>query len=126
MPDREGPPLTGEAGERRKTRIELEVRQLQKESDPDAVKRRTQLTDELTDIEKQLQELNRQWELEKSGLGDVTKMRAEHTKLKDEYERTEKRILSAQREGRVLSEKDYTDAINQKKRLDELKKQLDA
>ncbi|MFT3789274.1 MAG: ATP-dependent chaperone ClpB [Tepidisphaeraceae bacterium] len=112
--------------ERRKTRLELEARQLEKETDPDAVKRRDQLSTELTDVEKQLQELNRQWELEKSGLGDVTKMRAEFTKLKDEYERTEKRILSAQREGRVLSEKDYQDAITQKKKLDELKRAIDA
>ncbi len=110
--------------ERRKTRLELEARQLEKESDADAVKRREQLHVELSEAQKKLQELNRQWELERSGLGDVTKMRAEFTKLKDEYERTEKSILATQREGRVLSEKIYSDAINQKKRLDELSRHI--
>ena len=112
--------------ERRETRLELEHRQLEKETDPDAVKRREQINTELAGIKKQLQDLNRQWELEKSGLGDVNSMRAEHAKLKDEYERTEKQILAAQREGKMLKEKVYTDAITQKKRLDVLKKQLDA
>jgi ATP-dependent Clp protease ATP-binding subunit ClpB len=112
--------------ERRKTRLELEARQLEKETDVDAVKRRDQLHAELTDVQKQLQELNRQWEFEKSGLGDVTKMRSEFAKLKDEYERTEKRILDAQREGKVLSEKDYTDAIEQKKKLDAVRVALES
>jgi ATP-dependent Clp protease ATP-binding subunit ClpB len=111
--------------ERRRTRLELEARQLDKETDVDAKKRLDVIHAELNDIEKQLQELNRQWELERSGLGDVSKMRAEHASLKDEYERTEKRILAAQREGRVLAEKDYQAAIDQKKRLDELKRSID-
>ncbi|HQY88251.1 MAG TPA: AAA family ATPase, partial [Tepidisphaeraceae bacterium] len=111
--------------ERRKTRIELEARQLEKETDADAQKRRTQLNDELATIEKQLQDLNRQWELERSGLGDVTRIRAEHAKLKDEYDRTEKQILSAQRAGTALSEKVYHEAIEQKNRLDQLQRALD-
>jgi ATP-dependent Clp protease ATP-binding subunit ClpB len=112
--------------ERRETRLELEQRQLEKETDPDAVKRREQIAAELGTLKKQLQELNRQWELERSGLGDINSVRAEYTKLKDEYERTEKQILAAQREGKMLKESVYTDAIAQKKRLDELKKTLDA
>jgi ATP-dependent Clp protease ATP-binding subunit ClpB len=112
--------------QRRQTRLELEARQLEKETEEGAVKRRAQLNAELTDIQKQLQELNRQWELERSGLTDVTRMRAEYIKLKETYERTEKQILSAQREGRVLDEKVYQDAIEQKKRLDELKRALEA
>ena len=111
--------------ERRETRLELEQRQLAKETDADAVKRREQIGAELDQIKRQLQELNRQWEFERSGLGDVNSVRAEHAKLKDAYEQTEKQILAAQREGKVLKESVYTDAIAQKKRLDALKKQLD-
>lgn len=111
--------------ERRETRLELEARQLEKETDPEAIKRREQIATELAELKKQLQELNSQWELEKSGLGDINSVRAQYTKLKDEYERTEKQILAAQREGRVLNEKVYADAIQQKKNLDELKKRLD-
>jgi ATP-dependent Clp protease ATP-binding subunit ClpB len=111
--------------ERRKTRIELEARQLEKESDTDSARRRDLLNAELSDIQKQLQELNRQWELERSGLGDVTKMRAEFARLKADYERTEKQILAAQRSGTMLSEKFYQDAINQKQRLDELKRGIE-
>ncbi|RYG75722.1 AAA family ATPase, partial [bacterium] len=112
--------------ERRETRLELEQRQLAKETDADAVKRREQIETELDTLKKQLQELNRQWELERSGLGDVNSVRAEFAKAKDEYERTEKQILAAQREGRILKESVYGDAISQKKRVDELKKRLDA
>ena len=112
--------------ERRETRLQLEQRQLEKETDADAVKRREQIDAELDTLKKQLQDLNRQWELERSGLGDVNNVRAAFAKAKDEYERTEKNVLSAQREGRVLKERDYADAIAQKTRLDELKKQLDA
>ncbi|MCW2957047.1 MAG: clpB, partial [Thermoleophilia bacterium] len=111
--------------ERRETRLELEQRQLEKETDADAVKRREQIEDELETLKKQLQELNRQWELERSGLGDINSVRAAFAKAKDEYERTEKQILAAQREGKVLKESVYADAISQKKRVDELKKQLE-
>jgi len=108
--------------ERRRTRIELELRQLERETEADAVKRRELIQGELVVIEKQLQELNRQWELERSGLGDITKLRGEFSRVKDEYEKTEKNILAAQREGRVLDEKTYQNAIAQKKRVDELTK----
>ena len=111
--------------ERRETRLELEQRQLEKETDADAVKRRETIEGELATLKKQLQELNRQWELERSEVGDVNSVRAAFARAKDEYERTEKNILAAQREGRVLKERDYADAIAQKKRLDELKSQLD-
>ena len=53
--------------ERRETRLELEARQLDKETDADAVRRREQIAAELSTIKKQLQDLNRQWELERSG-----------------------------------------------------------
>ncbi len=107
--------------ERRRTRLELEARQLEKETDPETQKRRDVIHAELQTLSGKLQELNRQWELERSGIGDVSKNRAEFSRLKDEYERAEKRILAAQREGRVLAESDYRSAIEQKKRLDELK-----
>ncbi len=74
--------------ERRRTRIELELRQLERETEADAVKRRELIQGELVVIEKQLQELNRQWELERSGLGDITKLRGEFSRVKDEYEKT--------------------------------------
>jgi ATP-dependent Clp protease ATP-binding subunit ClpB len=112
--------------QRRETRLELELRQLEKETDPDAVRRREQLATELSAIKKQLQDLNRQWELERSGLGDVNSVRAAYSKLKDEYARTENQILAAQREGKVLGERVYADAIKLKTQLDGLKKQLDA
>ena len=55
----------------------------------------------------------------------MNSVRAAYSKLKDDYERTEKQILAAQREGKVLKENVYADAIKQKKQLDALKKQLD-
>jgi ATP-dependent Clp protease ATP-binding subunit ClpB len=111
--------------ERRRTRLELESRQLQKESDDESKKRKSQIDAEVESIDKQLQELNQQWAFEKSGIGDVSKQRAEFMRLRDEYERAEKQILDAQRSGQRLSERDYQNAITQKSKLDELKRQLD-
>ena len=111
--------------QRRETRLELELRQLEKETDPDAVRRREQIVTELSTIKKQLQDLNRQWELERSGLGDVNSVRAAYAKLKDEYARSENQILAAQREGKMLGERVYADAIRLKTQLDALKKTLD-
>ncbi|MGN6626319.1 MAG: Clp protease N-terminal domain-containing protein, partial [Tepidisphaeraceae bacterium] len=94
---------------RRQAQLELVQGQLKDEKEPDAVKRLEQIKSELADVEKQLQELNRQWELEKSGLGDVNTLRTQYMSRREAYERREAAIVSAMREGRRVPDKELNE-----------------
>ena len=48
---------------------------LNNEEEEHALERLAEVEDEIRQVEKELQDLRSQWELEKSGLGDVQKMR---------------------------------------------------
>ncbi|HEY0010062.1 MAG TPA: ATP-dependent chaperone ClpB [Tepidisphaeraceae bacterium] len=109
---------------RRQAQLELVQGQLVDE--PDAAKRLEAVRAELADVEKQLQELNRQWELEKSGLGDVNTLRSQYMSRREAYERREAAIVSAMREGRRVDEKELQAVAAEDKLLRALKEQLDA
>ncbi|MGN6507046.1 MAG: ATP-dependent Clp protease ATP-binding subunit, partial [Tepidisphaeraceae bacterium] len=110
---------------RRQAQLELVQGQLKDEKEPDAVKRLEQIKSELADVEKQLQELNRQWELEKSGLGDVNTLRTQYMSRREAYERREAAIVSAMREGRRVPDKELNEVAAEEKLLARLKQQLD-
>ena len=110
---------------RRQAQLEFVQAQLKDEKEPDAVKRYDQIRTELADVEKQLQELNRQWELEKSGLGDVNTLRTQYMSRREAYERREAAIVSAMREGRRVADKELNDVAAEEKLLAKLKIQLD-
>ncbi|HEX8341023.1 MAG TPA: ATP-dependent chaperone ClpB [Tepidisphaeraceae bacterium] len=110
---------------RRQAQLELVQGQLKNEQDPDAVKRLAAIKDELADVEKQLQELNRQWELEKGGLGDESTLRADYMKRRDAYERRESAIVAALREGRRVDEKELQAVASEERELARLKGRLD-
>jgi ATP-dependent Clp protease ATP-binding subunit ClpB len=110
---------------RRQAQLELVQGQLKDEKDPDAVKRLEQIKAELADVEKQLQELNRQWELEKSGLGDVNTLRTQYMSRREAYERREAAIVAAMREGRRVAEKELQEVAAEEKLLKKLQEQID-
>ncbi len=110
---------------RRQAQLELVQGQLKDEKDADAQKRLEQIKADLQTVEKQLQELNRQWELEKSGLGDVNTLRAQFTSRMEKYEQREAAIVTAMREGRRVSEKELHEVATEEKLLKKLKQQLD-
>ncbi len=110
---------------RRQAQLELVQGQLKAEEDPDAKKRLEQIRSELQDVEKNLQELNRQWELEKSGLGDANTLRAQYLSRQEKYEQREAAIVSAMREGRRVSEKELQEVAAEEKLLKKLKVQID-
>ncbi len=110
---------------RRKAQLELVHGQLKDEKEPDAVKRLEQIKVELTDVEKHLQELTRQWELERGGLGDVNTLRGQYMSRQEKYEQREAAIVAAMRDGRRVDEKELQEVASEEKLLKQLKLQLD-
>jgi len=110
---------------RRQAQLELVQGQLKDEKEPDAVKRYEQVKEELATVQKELQELNRQWELEKSGLGDVNTLRQQYTTRREAYERREAAIVAALREGKRVPDKELNEVAAEEKLLAKLKAQLD-
>ena len=110
---------------RRQAQLELVAGQLKDEKEPDAVKRFEQVQDELSEVEKELQDLTRQWELEKSGIGDVNALRSQYVGRREAYERREAAVVAAMREGRRVPDKELNEVANEGKLLAKLKAELD-
>ena len=62
---------------------------------------------EIRQVEKQLQDLRRQWEMEKSGLGDIQKVRERLDAVKVEYNRAWDEIRHMQQRGERPEEKQF-------------------
>ena len=110
---------------RRQAQLELVAGQLKDEKEPDAVKRYGQVKEELSHVEKELQDLHRQWELEKSGIGDVNALRSQYVGRREAYERREAAVVAAMREGRRVPDKELNEVANEGKLLAKLKEELD-
>jgi ATP-dependent Clp protease ATP-binding subunit ClpB len=110
---------------RRKMQLELTLSQLKGDKSPAAEKEAGAAREELTRLEKELQELKMQWELERSGAGDEAKLRKEYDTLKVAYEQRVNNLMQRQRGGQHVPEKEYQIAGDEDKRLRDLKAQLD-
>jgi ATP-dependent Clp protease ATP-binding subunit ClpB len=73
--------------QRRLLQLQLAQRMLQNETEEHAQERLAEIESEIAKLEKELQDLRTQWEFEKSGLGDIQKIREEYDKVKIEYAR---------------------------------------
>ena len=73
--------------QRRLLQLQLAERMLGHEEEEHALERLAEVQDEIRGVEKQLQDLRRQWEMEKSGLGDIQKVRERLDALKIDYSR---------------------------------------
>ena len=69
------------------------------EEEEHALERLAEVQDEIRQVEKQLQDLRRQWEMEKSGLGDIQKVRERLDAVKIEYSRAWDEIRHMQQRG---------------------------
>jgi ATP-dependent Clp protease ATP-binding subunit ClpB len=110
--------------ERRRIQLKMIEEQLADETDPAAIKERDAARTETQQIERSLQDLKHQWQMEKAGLGDVAKLRDEVHRLEHERDTRFNQILSAQKEGRVLDEKDYQKLADLDRQIEALTKQL--
>ena len=64
--------------QRRLMQLELADRQLAEETEEHAKQRREEIQEEMGRLRRKLADLRKQWELEKSGLGDVQQVRRKH------------------------------------------------
>jgi len=93
--------------QRRLLQLQLAQRMLQKEEEEHALDRLAEVESEIEQVEKQLQDLRRQWEMEKSGLGDVQKVRERLEAVKNDYARLWDEIRHMQQRGERPDEKQF-------------------
>ncbi|MFO0888340.1 MAG: ATP-dependent chaperone ClpB [Isosphaeraceae bacterium] len=93
--------------QRRLLQLQLAQRMLAKEEEAHAVERLAEVEDEISQVEKQLQDLRRQWEMEKSGLGDIQKVRERLEAVKNDYTRTWDEIRHMQQRGERPEERQF-------------------
>jgi ATP-dependent Clp protease ATP-binding subunit ClpB len=85
--------------QRRLLQLQLAQRMLRDEDEAQARERLLEVEAEISQVEKELQDLRRQWELEKSGLGDVQKVRERLAEVQTQYERAWTEIRQSQQHG---------------------------
>ena len=91
--------------QRRLLQLQLAQRMLQNETEEHAQDRLAEIESEIARLEKELQDLRTQWEFEKSGLGDVQKVREEYDKVKIDYARQYEEINLMMQRGERPDEK---------------------
>ena len=93
--------------QRRLVQLELADRQLADETEEHAQQRREEVQEEMTELRKKLADLRKQWELEKSGLGDVQHIRKNLMDAELQYNQLAASIKEKQSAGSIVSEGDY-------------------
>jgi ATP-dependent Clp protease ATP-binding subunit ClpB len=111
---------------RRKTQLELTINQLKMESGTDASKRAGEAQGELSEVEKELQDLRAQWELEKAGLGDEGKIRKEYDTRRVAFEQKMASIQDRARRGERVPESEFLAMAEEDTALKAMKSRLEA
>ena len=93
--------------QRRLVQLELADRQLADETEEHAQQRREEVQEEITELRKKLADLRKQWELEKSGLGNVQDIRKNLMDAQLQYNQLATSIKEKQSAGSIVSEADY-------------------
>ena len=93
--------------QRRLLQLQLAERMLRDEEEEHALERLHEVQAEIQEVEKELQDLRRQWEMEKSGLGDIQKVRERLEAVKAEYSRAWDEIRHMQQRGERPDEKQF-------------------
>jgi ATP-dependent Clp protease ATP-binding subunit ClpB len=93
--------------QRRLLQLQLAERMLGHEEEEHAQERLAEVQAEIRTVEKQLQDLRRQWEMEKSGLGDIQKVRERLEGVKAEYGRAWDEIRHMQQRGERPDESQF-------------------
>jgi ATP-dependent Clp protease ATP-binding subunit ClpB len=93
--------------QRRLVQLELADRQLADETEEHAKQRRVEVQEEMTDLRKKLADLRQQWELEKSGLGNVQDIRKQLMDVEHQSSQLAAAIKETQSRGMLVREEDY-------------------
>ncbi len=108
--------------QRRLLQLQLAQRMLKNETEEHAVERLAEVEDEIHKIEKDLQDLRGQWEIEKLGQRNVTQLREDLEAVKIAFKQTMDAVQQKQMRGEVPREEEYQ-ALAQK---DAERKRLEA
>jgi ATP-dependent Clp protease ATP-binding subunit ClpB len=114
--------------QRRLVQLELAERQLADETEEHARQRRTEIQEEMHDLRRRLADLRKQWELEKSGLGDVHQIRSKLDEVQLQFNQLAAAIKEKQSAGLPVNEADYQKLYEldmQRKRLSEQQEAAD-
>ncbi|MCE5302690.1 MAG: ATP-dependent chaperone ClpB [Planctomycetaceae bacterium] len=111
--------------QRRLVQLELADRQLADETEEHAKQRRQEVQEEMTELRKKLADLRRQWELEKSGLGDVQQIRNRLMDLERQSNQLAAAIKDKQSTGQIVREEDYQKLYELDQQHKKLAKQLE-
>ncbi len=111
-----------DAVQRRLVQLELADRQLADETEEHAKQRRVEVQEEMADLRKKLADLRQQWELEKSGLGDVQQIRQRLMDAELQANQFAAAIKEKQSRAMPVPEADYQKLYE----LDQQQKQLTA
>ncbi len=93
--------------QRRLLQLELAQRMLRNEDEEHALERLAEVEEEIDKLRKEESDLRAQWEFEKSGLGDVQKLRERLANVQSEYERGYAEVRQAASRGDRVDEKRY-------------------
>ncbi|MFI4875332.1 MAG: ATP-dependent chaperone ClpB [Blastopirellula sp. JB062] len=115
-----------DAVQRQLTQLELADRQLAEETEESAVERRGEIQTEMAELRRQLASLREQWETEKLGLGDVTKVRQELAQLDLQFSQLHASIQEKQAMGAPVSEAEYQQLYELQKKRETLTERMDA
>lgn len=93
--------------QRRLVQLELAERQLADETEEHARQRREEIQEEMTDLRRKVADLRKQWELEKSGLGDVHAIRSKLDEVQLHFNQLSAAIKEKQSAGMPVAESEY-------------------
>ncbi|MFI5454182.1 MAG: ATP-dependent chaperone ClpB [Isosphaerales bacterium] len=93
--------------QRQLLQLQLAERMLGHEEEAQARERHAEVQDEIRRVEKELQDLRRQWEMEKSGLGDIQKVRERLEAVKAEFSPKYDEVLKMQQRGERPDEEQF-------------------
>ena len=115
--------------QRRLLQLQLAQRMLRNETEEHAIERLAEVEGEILKIEKELQDLRGQWEMEKLGQGNVTTLREDLQAIKASFKQQMDALQQKQVKGEVPREEEYqslakTDA--ERKRLETQIEQIEA
>jgi ATP-dependent Clp protease ATP-binding subunit ClpB len=109
---------------RRVLALEMQRATLAKEKDKEAKERLKKLDEELNAAKAALQDLERQWQLEKSGLQDVDSLRQKLLDLEQEYKNAYTALRQRMDAGERPDEKEYRRLSETSEQLQELRTRL--
>jgi ATP-dependent Clp protease ATP-binding subunit ClpB len=112
--------------QRRLVQLELAERQLADETEQHAKERRAEIQEEMGELRRKLADLRKQWEFEKSGLGDVHQIRQQLDDAQLQFNQLAAAIKEKQSRGAVVAESEYQKLYELDLQRKKLSEQLDS